>query len=64
MNLLPGLPAYILFMCIRHTDFINDDEKVCTCVIRTPYSAKRYTEIQTSKYWVFRYRLECCCAVT
>lgn len=28
MTLLPGLPAYILFMCIRHTDCINDDDKV------------------------------------
>jgi len=26
--LLPGLPAYILFMCIRHTDHVNDDDKV------------------------------------
>ncbi|XP_015519328.2 unconventional myosin-Va isoform X1 [Neodiprion lecontei] len=28
VTLLPGLPAYILFMCIRHTDFVNDDDKV------------------------------------
>ncbi|XP_076285323.1 dilute class unconventional myosin isoform X2 [Lasioglossum baleicum] len=28
ITLLPGLPAYILFMCIRHTDCINDDQKV------------------------------------
>lgn len=28
VTLLPGLPAYILFMCIRHTDFVNDEEKV------------------------------------
>ncbi|XP_044003935.1 unconventional myosin-Va isoform X2 [Aphidius gifuensis] len=28
VTLLPGLPAYIIFMCIRHTDCINDDEKV------------------------------------
>ncbi|XP_043264989.1 unconventional myosin-Va isoform X1 [Colletes gigas] len=28
VTLLPGLPAYILFMCIRHTDCINDDKKV------------------------------------
>lgn len=28
VTLLPGLPAYILFMCIRHTDYVNDDEKV------------------------------------
>ena len=25
---IPGLPAYILFMCIRHTDYMNDDDKV------------------------------------
>ncbi|KAF7384169.1 hypothetical protein HZH66_012419 [Vespula vulgaris] len=28
VTLLPGLPAYIIFMCIRHTDCINDDDKV------------------------------------
>ncbi|KRT84142.1 Myosin head, partial [Oryctes borbonicus] len=28
VTLLPGLPAYIMFMCIRHTDFINDEDKV------------------------------------
>jgi len=22
------LPAYVLFMCMRHTDHMNDDEKV------------------------------------
>ena len=28
VSLLPGLPAYILFMCIRHMEFINDDDKL------------------------------------
>jgi myosin-5 len=28
INCLPGLPAYILFMCIRYTDYLNDDLKV------------------------------------
>lgn len=28
VNLIPGLPAYILFMCIRHADYLNDDQKV------------------------------------
>ncbi|GJQ75233.1 Myo5, partial [Trypoxylus dichotomus] len=28
VTLLPGLPAYVVFMCIRHTDFINDEDKV------------------------------------
>ncbi|KAG8456838.1 hypothetical protein GDO86_002574 [Hymenochirus boettgeri] len=25
---VPCLPAYILFMCVRHADYINDDQKV------------------------------------
>lgn len=34
VTLLPGLPAYILFMCIRHTDFVNDEEKASkTCSV-------------------------------
>ena len=28
VQMLPGLPAYILFMMIRHTDYYNDDEAV------------------------------------
>ncbi|XP_050306397.1 unconventional myosin-Va [Anthonomus grandis grandis] len=28
LTLLPGLPAYIIFMCIRHIDYINDEVKV------------------------------------
>jgi myosin V len=28
VTLLPGLPAYVLFMCIRYTDHINDEDKV------------------------------------
>lgn len=28
ISLLPCLPAYIVFMCIRHTDNINDEDKV------------------------------------
>ncbi|CAG9820455.1 unnamed protein product [Phaedon cochleariae] len=32
--LLPGLPAYIIFMCIRHTDYINDEDKV-RCLLST-----------------------------
>jgi len=27
-KLLPGLPAYIMIMCIRYTDHINDDNLV------------------------------------
>ena len=26
--MIPGLPAYILFMCVRHADYLNDDAKL------------------------------------
>ncbi|KAF2349500.1 Dilute domain [Trinorchestia longiramus] len=41
VSLLPGLPAYILFMCIRHTDHINDDEKVRSLLNHTMTGIKR-----------------------
>ncbi|XP_067139175.1 unconventional myosin-Va-like isoform X3 [Centruroides vittatus] len=41
VTLLPGLPAYILFMCIRHTDYINDDEKVRSLLNNTIQGIKR-----------------------
>lgn len=26
--MIPTLPAYILFMCVRHADYLNDDRKL------------------------------------
>lgn len=26
--MIPGLPAYLLFMCIRHADYLSDEAKV------------------------------------
>ncbi|KAI3370674.1 hypothetical protein L3Q82_007236 [Scortum barcoo] len=28
VNMIPGLPAYILFMCVRHADYLNDEAKL------------------------------------
>ncbi|KAM3926425.1 unconventional myosin-Vc [Leptodactylus fuscus] len=28
VNMIPGLPAHILFMCVRFTDYINDAERI------------------------------------
>ncbi|KAM5172132.1 unconventional myosin-Vc [Mantella aurantiaca] len=28
VNMIPGLPAYILFMCVRFTDYINDADRI------------------------------------
>lgn len=26
--MIPGLPAFILFMCVRHADYLNDEAKL------------------------------------
>ncbi|PNF43034.1 hypothetical protein B7P43_G08783 [Cryptotermes secundus] len=57
VSLLPGLPAYILFMCIRHTDFANDDEKVrslLTATINTIKKVirKRHEDLDTTVLWL------------
>ncbi|XP_034763494.2 unconventional myosin-Vc-like isoform X2 [Acipenser ruthenus] len=28
VNMIPGLPAHILFMCVRHADYLNDADKL------------------------------------
>ncbi|XP_071452238.1 unconventional myosin-Va isoform X1 [Hetaerina americana] len=57
LTLLPGLPAYILFMCIRHTDFINDDDKVRSLLTTTINSIKRiikkrHDDFDTTVLWL------------
>ncbi|XP_034243540.1 unconventional myosin-Va isoform X2 [Thrips palmi] len=57
VTLLPGLPAYILMMCIRHTDYINDDEKVrslLTGIINTMKKLikKKYEDLDTIVLWL------------
>ncbi|CAH2296742.1 unconventional myosin-Vb isoform X2 [Pelobates cultripes] len=38
---VPCLPAYILFMCIRHADYINDDQKVHSLLTTTINGIKK-----------------------
>jgi myosin-5 len=58
MNALPGLPAYIIFMCIRYTDNLNDDDKVrklLTSVIQTVkkvINKKGTTDFEVSVLWL------------
>lgn len=26
--MIPSLPAYLLFMCVRHADYLNDEAKL------------------------------------
>uniref|UniRef100_A0A3Q3BCX0 Myosin VAa n=1 Tax=Kryptolebias marmoratus TaxID=37003 RepID=A0A3Q3BCX0_KRYMA len=57
VNLIPGLPAYILFMCLRHADYLNDDQKVRTLLTSTINSIKkilkkRGDDFETVSFWL------------
>ena len=42
---VPCLPAYILFMCIRHADYINDDQKVESLLTSTINAIKKVLKV-------------------
>uniref|UniRef100_UPI00358DFBCF unconventional myosin-Va isoform X2 n=1 Tax=Myxine glutinosa TaxID=7769 RepID=UPI00358DFBCF len=57
VNLIPGLPAYILFMCVRHADFTNDDQRVRTMLTSSINSIKkvlkkRGDDFETVSFWL------------
>ncbi|KAJ6664112.1 hypothetical protein lerEdw1_008327 [Lerista edwardsae] len=63
VNLLPGLPAYILFMCVRHADYLNDDQKVRSLLTSTINGIKKilkvdYEEKFTTANFSVRYLLQ------
>lgn len=41
VNMIPGLPAYILFMCIRHADYLNDEAKLQSLMNATIGAVKK-----------------------
>ncbi|XP_031420586.1 unconventional myosin-Va isoform X2 [Clupea harengus] len=40
VSMIPDLPAYILFMCLRHADFANDDQRASKLLNSTINSIK------------------------
>ncbi|XP_073159949.1 unconventional myosin-Va isoform X3 [Lepidochelys kempii] len=57
VNLIPGLPAYILFMCVRHADYLNDDQKVRSLLTSTingikKVLKKRGDDVETVSFWL------------
>lgn len=42
---VPCLPAYILFMCIRHADHVNDDQKVESLLTSTINTIKKVLKV-------------------
>ncbi|XP_036384291.1 unconventional myosin-Vb isoform X3 [Megalops cyprinoides] len=54
---VPCLPAYILFMCIRHADYINDDQKVHSLLTSTINSIKKVLkknndDFEMTSFWL------------
>ncbi|XP_078530919.1 unconventional myosin-Vb [Lissotriton helveticus] len=54
---VPCLPAYILFMCIRHADHINDDQKVHSLLTSTINGIKKVLkkhsdDFQMTSFWL------------
>ncbi|KAI7812222.1 unconventional myosin-Va, partial [Triplophysa rosa] len=56
VNLIPGLPAYILFMCLRHADYANDDQRVSTLLNSSIYAIKNVLkkrgDFETISFWL------------
>lgn len=48
VNLIPGLPAYILFMCLRHADYANDDQRVSTLLNSSINAIKSVLKVRDS----------------
>ncbi|CAG0897085.1 unnamed protein product [Darwinula stevensoni] len=56
-TLLPGLPAYILFMCLRYTDHINDENRLRAFLVPTisgikKVVKKRQNDLDTMVLWL------------
>ncbi|XP_077568270.1 unconventional myosin-Vc [Stigmatopora nigra] len=41
VNMIPVLPAYILFMCIRHVDYLSDEDKLLSLMNATITAVKK-----------------------
>ncbi|XP_074534427.1 unconventional myosin-Va-like isoform X2 [Halichoeres trimaculatus] len=57
VSFLPGLPAYIIFMCLRHADNINDDHRVSNLLNSTISSIKgvikrRGNDFEVVSFWL------------
>lgn len=49
---VPCLPAYILYMCIRHADYVNDDLKVHSLLTSTINGIKKVLKVSVPQQTV------------
>ncbi|XP_041091229.1 unconventional myosin-Vb-like isoform X2 [Polyodon spathula] len=57
MEIWHSLTTYILFMCIRHTDYMNDDQEVQSLLNSTINAIKKVlkkhnNEIEMTSFWL------------
>ncbi|XP_067446055.1 unconventional myosin-Va-like isoform X1 [Thunnus thynnus] len=57
VSLIPGLPAYIIFMCLRYADHVNDDQRVSSLLNSTISSIKgvikrRGDDFEVVSFWL------------
>uniref|UniRef100_A0A4W3JX62 Myosin VC n=1 Tax=Callorhinchus milii TaxID=7868 RepID=A0A4W3JX62_CALMI len=50
VNMLPGLPAHILFMCVRHADRINDADSLKSLMNSVMNGIKEVTKIHNEDF--------------
>lgn len=46
VNFIPGLPAYIIFMCLRYADSVNSDQRVSSLLNSTISSIKGILKVE------------------
>ncbi|XP_075883468.1 unconventional myosin-Va-like [Nelusetta ayraudi] len=57
VNFIPGLPAYIIFMCLRYADSVNSDQRVSALLNSTISSIKgvikrRGNDFEVVSFWL------------
>ncbi|XP_071352563.1 unconventional myosin-Va-like isoform X2 [Trachinotus anak] len=57
VSFIPGLPAYILFMCLRYADNVNDEQRVSNLLNTTISSIKgvikrRGNDVEVVSFWL------------
>nr|XP_046249242.1 unconventional myosin-Va-like [Scatophagus argus] len=57
VSFIPGLPAYIIFMCVRYADSVNDDQRVSALLNSTISSIKgvikrRGNDFEVVSFWL------------
>ena len=54
---ITGLPAFVIFMCIRHADYINNDAKMRSFLFKTinairKFMLRRHQDLDSSVLWL------------